>query len=115
MFRKNTKIHWVRIPKPLGENQIVACGNARRNDRFSSFIGFVDCEECKSSYHILQLSRVQKHCTFCGSILLEADYNDPNDFYLSCRDHKLLAQRQTEFFFAFNPDYIKWSAKHQKT
>ena len=51
---------------------------------------------------------VFKWCQFCNTMLREEGSNDNNAFFLSCGNHKQLAQLQTERFFKENPDYTKW-------
>ncbi len=50
----------------------------------------------------------QTVCSFCETKLQPSDYNNPNDFYLSCYSHKMLAQVETEKLFKGNPDYKSW-------
>lgn len=52
---------------------------------------------------------IQKLCSFCGNPLKDEDYNNPNDFYLACYEHKKLAKIEEEKYFRKNPDYTKWA------
>lgn len=53
-------------------------------------------------------SRTQTLCSFCSTPLIAEDYNNPNNFYLVCHQHKLLGELETRKFFKENPDYRTW-------
>ena len=69
---------------------------------------FVNCKICKEIWQKQQKTRIQKLCSFCSTPLSDEDYENSNEFYLSCFQHKQLAQIETEKFFKKNPDYRKW-------
>lgn len=56
----------------------------------------------------------QTICSFCSTPLVKKDYTNSNAFFLSCFNHKTLAQIQTEYFFNKYPNYKNWSKQNIK-
>lgn len=114
--------HWIPIKEykmaqeSKGQNGKTACGlKIESGMRFSTLgnipAGYVNCDECKKKWEEFERHRPQKLCSFCSTPLLDEDYENSNDFYLSCFQHKRLAKIETEKFFKENPDYTKWAGK----
>lgn len=114
--------HWIPIKeykkaqKSKGHEGKTACGiKIESGMGFSTEgnipSGYVNCDECKEKYEEFKMSRIQKMCSFCSTLLRDEDYENSNDFYLSCFQHKRLAKIETEKFFKENPNYTKWNKK----
>lgn len=107
--------HWIKMEDyknfQNGVDTKTSCGeNVIQGMRFCTvMLPVINCKLCKERYREFERSRTQKLCSFCSTPLQEKDYNNSNDFYLSCFQHKRLAQIETEKFFAMNPDYTKWN------
>lgn len=110
---ENTIYHWVKVFQfGNGIDAVSECGLSTKD--FPNMKGcsnheiLVNCPKCKEKFIERQKGRTQKLCSFCVTPLADEDYENPNDFYLSCFQHKRLAQIETEKFFKQNPDYTKW-------
>jgi hypothetical protein len=114
MKAETETFHWIKTEDynnfQKGVDVKSACGEqVVRGMRFCTAgnLPVINCENCKNKYNEFIKSRTQKLCSFCSTPLRDEDYNNSNDFYLSCFQHKRLAQTETEKFFQENPDYTK--------
>jgi hypothetical protein len=109
--------HWIKMEhykmSQNGHDVNTACGQKIIPAMRFSTLGMlpvINCHDCKEAYRLFELTRKQKLCSFCPTPLSDIDYEDSNNFYLSCSQHKRLAQIETEKLFSTIRDYTKWSS-----
>ena len=108
-FVKNLKIDDFLCNR--NKDKIALCGYAAKDDPkmvVTNFIIYVSCPKCRQLYFEIQAKKTQKLCAFCSTPLKDSDYENKNDFFISCSTHKYLAKMETEKFFKDHPNYTTW-------